>query len=213
MSGNNEFLDYVVANPPDADEVVRLLSKAFSEAEPPAVAMALSFGEMKQFLQSIAPTIIPFGLTIICRSDTGQMAGALLTDDFASPPPIDGAGISAKFLPILAMLELLDEQFRNGRTISLGEYLHLFMLGVDAQFSGRGVGQGLVKTCLENGCRKRYRMAITEATGKVSQHIFRKNGFVDRFSVSYVDYKYENEPVFASIRDHEKAILMERLLA
>ena len=213
MPGNNELLDYVVAKPPDADEVVRLLSKAFSEAEPPAVAMALSFGEMKQFLHSIVPTIIRFGLTIICRSDTGQMAGVLLTDDFASPAPINISKISAKFLPILAMLELLDEQFWDGRTVRVGEFLHLFMLGVDKQFAGRGIAQGLVDSCIENGRRKRFRTAVTEATGKVSQHVFLKNGFADRFSVSYRDFKYENEPVFASIRDHEKAILMERSLA
>ena len=111
------------------------------------------------------------------------------------------------------MVETLDEQFRRARTISASEFLHLFVLGVDEQFAGRGIGQGLVKACLENGFQKGYRMALTEASGKISQHILRKQGFVDRFSVSYRDFVYEGKVTFASIQEHESAILMARSLA
>jgi len=208
-----QLVDYDVAKPPDSDDIVRLLAKVFSESEPPAVAMALSLDDMEQFLRLVVPGVIPYGLTVISRSkETRKLAGVFLTDDFALPPALDLSQISSNFLPILSMLEILDEQFRRGRAISPGEYLHLFMLGVDGQFAGRGIGQGLVTACLDNGLRKGYRMALTEATGKVSQHIFRKNEFVDRFSVSYRDFVYENRVVFASIREHEKAILMDRSL-
>jgi ribosomal protein S18 acetylase RimI-like enzyme len=111
------------------------------------------------------------------------------------------------------MLQVLDEQFRAGRSISTGEYLHLLMLAVDGQSAGRGIGKGLVQACLENGLRKGYRMALTEATGRVSQSIFRKHGFVERFKVSYRDFRYENRSVFASIQEHENAILMDKSLA
>ncbi len=110
------------------------------------------------------------------------------------------------------MLDSLDEQFRRGKTIARGQYLHLFMLGVDSQFAGRGVGQGVVESSIENAVQMGYRIALTEATGRVSQHIFRKNGFVERFSMSYQDFIYENKKVFASIQDHDQAILMERVL-
>ena len=56
-------------------------------------------------------------------------------------------------------------------------------------------------------------MALTEASGKISQHILRKQGFVDRFSVSYRDFVYEGKVTFASIQKHESAILMARALA
>lgn len=208
-----QFVDYDVAKPSDSDDTVRLLAKVFSESDPPAVAMTVSFADMRQFLQLIVPRIIADGLTVIARSrDTRMPAGVLLTEDFASPPMLDASLINSKLLPILAMLERLDEQFRRGRTISTGEYLHLFMLGVDEQFAGRGVGQGLVESCVDNGSRKGYRMALTEATGRVSQHIFRKSGFVDRFNVSYRDFVYEQKAVFASIREHDVAMLMDRSL-
>ena len=206
-------LDYTVAKLADSEEVVRLLAHVFSESDPPAVAMALSFEEMEQFLQLIVPNVIPDGLTVIARSkDTGKLAGVMLSDDFASPPATDPGQVSTKLLPILSMLDNLDEQFRSGKTIAPGQYLHLFMLGVDSQFAGRGVGQGVVKACIENAVQMGYRIALTEATGRVSQHIFRKNAFVERFSVSYQDFIYEDRKVFASIQDHDQAILMERIL-
>jgi ribosomal protein S18 acetylase RimI-like enzyme len=206
-------LDYAVAKLPDCDDIVRLLAQVFSESDPPAVAMALSFEEMKQFLRLVVPGVIPDGLTVIARSnDTGKLAGVMLSDDFATPPAPDPGQISSKLLPIVSMLDSLDEQFRRGKTIARGRYLHLFMLGVDSQFAGRGVGQGVVKTCIDNAAQMGYRVALTEATGRVSQHIFRKNGFVDRFRVPYQEFIYENKKVFASIQDHDQTILMERVL-
>ena len=35
--------------------------------------------------------------------------------------------LSTDFLPIFSTLEMLDEQFRRGRAVSPGEYVHLFM--------------------------------------------------------------------------------------
>jgi GNAT superfamily N-acetyltransferase len=208
-----EAVDYEAAKPIDAEEIVRLLAAAFSESEPPAVAMGLSFRDMEEFLRLFAPGAIAEELTIVARGrDTGKLAGVLLTDDFAAPPAVDLSQISRKFLPIFSMLEALDEQYRRGKTISAGECMHLFMLGVDGAFVGCGIGQGLVKACLEHGIRKGYRMAVTEATGNVSQRVFRKNGFVERFRVTYRDFLYEGEAVFGSIEGHENAILMDRSL-
>jgi ribosomal protein S18 acetylase RimI-like enzyme len=206
-------LDYAVAIPADSNDVACLLAEVFSQSDPPAVAMGLSVAEMKQFLDLAVREIIPDGLTVTARAkQTRKLAGTFLAGDFATRRELERGLISSKFDPIFAMLEELDEQYRRGRVIGRGEYVHLFMLGVDSEFSGQGIAQGLVQACVENGARKGYRTAITEATGRVSQHIFRKNGFTDRVSISYRDFLFEDNAVFASIRDHEKAILMDRSL-
>jgi ribosomal protein S18 acetylase RimI-like enzyme len=111
------------------------------------------------------------------------------------------------------MLDGLDADYRQGRTIAPGHYLHLFMLGVDPRFGGRGIAQQLVAACLSNGREKGFTHAVTEATGVVSQHIFRKLGFTERLRVPYQDYRYEGRPVFASIREHDATILMDRPLS
>src|ERR1700739_2231533 len=194
-----EPVTYAAAKPSDAEEIICLLAEVFSASEPPAVAMGLSFQELEHCLQLFAPRDIAEGLTIVARSRPGTLAGVLLSDDFGLASTLDVNQISPKFLPVFSMLETLDEQFRRGKTITAGEYLHLFMLGVHGQFAGRGIAQGMVAACLENGPPKGYRAALAEATGNVSQRVFRKQGFVDRFSVAYRDFRYEDKLVFASI--------------
>jgi|SRR5215470_4854948 len=197
----------------DVDEIIRLLAKTFSASEPPAVAMGLTFNDFEQFVDLLCPPAVAGELTIVARDfETRQIAGVMLTDDFAVPPDLKPSQFSEKFLPILAMLDSLDEQYRQGRSIVPGQYLHLFMLAVDEQFAGRGIATQLVSACLENGRQKGYTHAVTEATGVISQHVFRKLGFVERDRISYQDYRYKGKPVFASIRDHEAAILMDRTI-
>jgi hypothetical protein len=77
---------------------------------------------------------------------------------------------------------------------------------------GRASRKRLVQTCLDNGREKGYRRAVTEATGRVSQRVFRKLGFEERCCVSYRDYSYGGEAVFASIVGHDGATLMVRML-
>ena len=60
--------EYDVAKPLDAEEIVRLLAMAFSESDPPAEAMGLSFRDIEQFLQLFAPRAIADGLTLVARS-------------------------------------------------------------------------------------------------------------------------------------------------
>jgi hypothetical protein len=42
--------------------------------------------------------------------------------------------------------------------------------------------------------------------------VFRKQGFEERFKVSYQDFMYDDKVVFASIQGHENAILMDKSL-
>ncbi len=101
-------------------------------------------------------------------ADTGELIGALLTEDSASALPDGIDRLSAKFDPIFDILGHLDTEYRSGRTAHPGESLHLFLLGVSDRVVGRGVAQHLVAACLENGMRRGYRGAVTEATNKFS---------------------------------------------
>jgi ribosomal protein S18 acetylase RimI-like enzyme len=206
-----DAIRYEVLQAADAESMIELLAAAFSGAEPPAVAMGLSSADLAEFLHQLAPRAVADGLTIVARSSAPDaVAGVVLCDDFAATAPVDRQRISRRFLPIFAMLESLDEQYRLGRAMQKGEYLHLFMLAVDGGFGGRGIAQGLVEFCLQNGARKGYRRAVTEATGPISQHVFRKLGFQERFRVSYGDFRFKGKAAFASITDHGGAALMDR---
>jgi predicted N-acetyltransferase YhbS len=136
----------------------------------------------------------------------------MLTDDFASTPPEGIDYLSEKVGPILALLDALDVQYKQGKSLRVGEYLHLFMIAVTHQHTGSKVAQNLIQACLENGIRKGYKAAVTEATGVFSQHTFRKCGFVDRIEISYKTFTYHGKRVFATIEGHTGTILMDKAL-
>jgi ribosomal protein S18 acetylase RimI-like enzyme len=207
------LFDYSVYTASGSDEMVRLLGKVFTQGDPPAVAARLTASEFEAFVRLLCPKAEADGLTIVARSrETGEMIGVLLTEDSASEPPQGMDRLSAKFNPIFDMLDQLGVAYRDGRTVRAGESLHLFLLGVAQQFTGQGVAHQLVTNCVANGLRKGYRVAVTEATNRTSQHIFRKLGFVERARLLYRNYRFDGQAVFASIAEHGGTIQMDKLL-
>jgi len=208
------LVDYSVYKASDSDEMTRLLGEVFAQHDPPAVAVGLTPSEFEAFVRLYCPKADAEGLTIVARSrETAEMMGALLAEDSASPTPPGMDHLSAKFNPIFDILGRLDAAYRSGRAVNPGESLHLFLLGVAERFAGQGVARQLVAECVANGARKGYRVAVTEATNRTSQHIFRKQGFVERVRGSYRDHRFDGQDVFASIAGHGGPILMDKLLA
>ncbi len=205
-------ITYGVADESDLEDMTRLLGAVFSQHDPPAVATGLTPVEFEEFVRLLCPAVATGGVTIVGRDDAGQLAGALLTEDSASSVPNGMDRVSEKFEPIFDILGQLDADYRQGKPAVPGESLHLFLLGVADAFGGRGVAQQLVRVCLDNGMRKGYTVAVTEATNSVSQHILRKLGFTDRVRRSYRDHRPQGRSFFADINGHEGPVLMDRFL-
>jgi GNAT superfamily N-acetyltransferase len=202
-----------ICGPADEDEIVHLLGAVFSQRDPPAVAMGLTLAEFEALVRLFSSRVAAGGLTFIARrADTGAMIGALLTEDSASPLPAGMDRLSPKFNPIFDILGQLTNEYLAGKAMPSGEMLHLFLLGVDQGSTGNGVAQQLVTACLENGRRKGYRLAVTEATNRISRHIFLKQGFVERVWRSYRDHRYEGQAAFLSIADQGGPVLMDKVL-
>lgn len=195
MSGET----YSILTDADVAEMTQLLAEVFSQHDPPAVAVGLTSEEFHAFVSLLCEKAVEQGLTIVARSSSGEMMGALLTEDSATPQPEGIDRLSPKLNPIFEILGGLDAEYREGREMPPGASLHLFLLGVARQFGGRGAAHRLIEECLANGGRKGYRRAVTEATNRRSQHVFRKLGFVERVRRSYADFEYEGSRPFASI--------------
>ncbi|HEX6863326.1 MAG TPA: GNAT family N-acetyltransferase [Thermoanaerobaculia bacterium] len=197
----------------DQEEMTSLLAEAFSQYDPPAAAMGVTAGEFAPMVRPYGPGTAAEGLTVVARSAaTGEMVGAVLATDFTAPPPAGGEQGSEKFLPVFTLIDQLDAQYQQDKAIEPGTDLHILLLGVARSFTGRQVAQRLVAACEENARRKGYRRAVTEASGSVSQHVFRKLGYAERSQISYQEYRYEGAPVFASIEGHSGMILMDKAL-
>lgn len=207
-------IEYGLYVPSEAEAMATLLGETFSRYDPPAVAVGLTASEFEAFVRLLCPNVAAEGLTIVARlAGTRDLVGALLTQDSASALPDGMDGLSAKFDPIFDILGQLDTEYRGGQAARSGDSLHLFLLGVSDRVAERGVAQQLVTACLEHGTRRGYRVAVTEATNKVSQHIFRKQGFVERLQRSYEVHCFAGRKFFASIAEHGGPILMDKLLA
>ncbi len=213
-SDERELFDYGVYMAQDGVEMARLLGEVFSRRDPPAVAVGVTPSEFEAFVRLFCPKAAEEGLTIVARrSGTRELVGALLTEDSASALPDGMDRLSPKLEPVFDILGQLDVEYRAGRTLRTGESIHLFLLGVAESVAGQGVAQHLVSRCLEYGAQKGYRLAVTEATNEISQHIFRKRGFVERVRRSYEDHRFDGQAVFASIAEHGGPILMDKRLA
>jgi len=215
MSGtaNVPPIEYSVYDPRDADEMVRLLGDEFSRRDPPNVAVGLTAVEFEELVRAFCPRAAAERLTIVARrSDTGELVGVLLAEDGASPAPDGMDRLSEKFRPIFDLLGHLNAEYWGERTVPHGEALHLFLLGVAESASGRGVARQLVTRCLARGARRGYRLAVTEATNRVSQHVFRTLGFAERVRGSWSGHRFAGRFPFASIAEHGGPILMDKSL-
>ncbi len=209
----SQDVDFGIAENDDIEDMAELLASVFSRFDPLAVAAGLSFDEVRGLARGYGQRAPEDALTVVARiQSTGELVGAMLTDDLASPPPDRFENPIGNFKPIEALLQLLDDHLRKVQQVIPGRYLHLFMLAVAPEYGGRGIAHTLVRLTLENGKHKGFERAITEATGSVSQHIFRNHGFIERFRVPYREFEYNGKLVFKSIVDHEAVMLLERHL-
>ena len=197
----------------DLHELAEMTADIFARHEPVTSSLDISSASFTDFIRLLWPKLEQETLTVIARNqESRQIIGAMVSDDFAIESPEEMRQLGDNYEPLWAILDDLDNRYKQGRVLPKGEYLHFFLLAVDPRQSGKNVAKHLVQTCLENGIRKGYKTGIVEATGIVSQHIFRKFGFVARFEAPYKTFTFQGKPVFSSIKDHHGIILMDKAL-
>lgn len=207
-----EGIEYGCFELADLEEMSAVLAESFSLGEPMAVATSLSDQDTQAIVNLFGAKAADEHLTIVARKAGGSLVGALLAQDFATAPPEGLEHVAQAFHPIGALLDTLDAEYRSTREILEGTHLHLFMIGVVPAFGGRKIAQNLLAASVNNGAAQGYRTAVTEATGALSQHIFRKAGFVDRHVARYADFVFEGKHVFHSIKNPPGTVLMDRAL-
>jgi ribosomal protein S18 acetylase RimI-like enzyme len=205
---------YAVCQAEDVGALVPLLARAFAGHDPPAVALGLTVEDFVPYMAAVTAGRVSVGLTIVARDlASGNLAGGLAAEDAALPAQLDPRILSPKFAPMYELIGDMDATITDPVPIEPGSVLHVFMLGVAEPFARRGIAQCLVDACLANAAALGYRVAVTEATNLVSQHIFAKRGFVTRAEASYADYRRDGTATFGSIADQGgvKSMLLQPL--
>jgi ribosomal protein S18 acetylase RimI-like enzyme len=205
---------YATCSADEAEDVASLIGRAFAERDPLALAVGLSPDEIAVFVRSVIRSSLVRDLTLVAREvDSGSLAGVVLGEDAAGPPPDPDVPLSPRFGPLAALFDELAAGQPTWHPESSGRVVHIAMLAVDTVFSGRGIGQQLVETCLLNAAGRGFDQAITEATGTASQHIFRKLGFETVAEQVYADFRLDGATPFATIAEQGGIRAMTRPIA
>ena len=184
---------YGVLEDEDVAEMARVIAEVFHHSDPLGTAVGMRREELEDFVLAFGSKAAAEGLTVIARDHSGKMVGAMFTDDFGTPLP-NLQNLPESFAPVGAIPERLDEQYQHTQIIVPGSHAHLNMLAVLSDAAGRGIAQTMIRICIENAKNCGYRLAIVEANGPVSQHIFRKPGFQERFTVPYKEFLLKGSP-------------------
>ena len=215
MTDSSEIrIEYGTLAASEIDAMAKLLAETFSRHDPLAIAAGITAADFEGFVRRLIPGRVEEGLTMVARfRHSGELAGALLTEDAAVAASEELEAMGEKFEPVADILGQVIAEYTAGYTLANGEALHLYLLGVSDRAKGRGVAQRLVSACIENGARRGYRIAFAEASNRTSQHIFAKLGFAARVQRSYGDHLFKGERVFQPIAAHGGPILMDKSLS
>ena len=197
----------------DLGDMAALLGDVFSRREPPAVAAGFPAPMIEKLVAVFGAKSVREKLSVVARStQTGEMVGALLGHDFGTPPSNEIEPLVPTFEPLIVFLDQLEDPYRAAGTIAAGDFIHIFMIAVADNWSGKGIAQQLLQACMGNGAQRGYRTAVTEATSEVSRRVFQNIGFQEQHFARYETFDFQGARPFASISDHKGCALMDMMI-
>ena len=109
-------IEYGIYLASQADAVAAILADVFPLRDPLALAVGLTSSEFEPFVRTLLPMAAEERLTIVARlASTGEIVGAMLTNDPARETAEGMETLSEKFGPIGSILGELVATYRAGR--------------------------------------------------------------------------------------------------
>lgn len=212
MLAEKEGISYEILQENNLKQTVACISEVFPGGEPMTKALGITPDEFYPFAEIYCKKAINDGLSIIAKDKASRkVIGFMISEDFVSEPAEEIKTINAKFHPILALLDSLDEIYKKSHKVEKGQIFRLFMGGVNEHYKRRNVGMTLTEESLKLAKTKNFSGAIGEATGFVSQHILRdKFGFDEKAAIEYKSFTYKGENVFKTVEDAPRCVLVEK---
>ncbi len=210
LPAENDGFTYTLLNEKDLEDVAETMSLSFTDgSEPIARSLGLAGEDFRQFSDAVLPKFLRQSLSFVARdSQSGEIAGTLLNEKMSLDLPVNPIQFPWEAPMIALAAHLYDIYFQKLAQSSL-DPLHIFMLAIRGPFRGKGIGHQLLRLSLEHARDRGYSRAVVEATGLVSQHIFRKAGFVPRVEVPYATFACDGKRPFADTGEHPSIMLMD----
>jgi ribosomal protein S18 acetylase RimI-like enzyme len=206
---------YSIANKDRRAQMVGVLSESFCR-EPMGLALGVSARDLAPLIERFMPECTNNGPSVIVvpEDEPQTVAGVFICRDFKSPLPEGTPEEFSWFLPIGEALRTVDEAYEARRPESgLGDAVDLWMVGVDARFTRRGIANRLFQICSHLARDSGFKRCVTECTGHYSQAAAQRAGFKEMARLAYREFRFEGRPVFARIGPpHTHLVLYEKEL-
>lgn len=175
----------------------------FFQCEPISKVLHLTQEEIFVFLDIVLSNAIKDGLSTIIVSSTDKIIGCIITEDYFKEIDTSFDLISEKFTPLFVLLDELGVPFKKQNKKEKNIFAHLLMIAT----SENKIAIQLINYTLNHLKVKKFRYAVLEATGKISQQIsFNKFHFEEIHRINYSDFFFGNEYVFETIQESEACI-------
>ncbi|RXG57984.1 hypothetical protein Avbf_09356 [Armadillidium vulgare] len=180
------------------DELMTLIKESFATRGPVICGLHLGKEEVLEFFSHSAKEWIKYQPSVCAiYIPENKIVGANLTKILTRnvQETFKDANIShytpgvQTLIKILSNIESSCNIFKQDETAD--KVLEIAVLAVDLEFSGNKLSYRMneesERIALELGCQ----IATTQATNKISQHIFRKIGYENRFWIDYRDVEVD----------------------
>ncbi|MGM3306937.1 GNAT family N-acetyltransferase [Anabaena sp. WFMT] len=178
-----------------------------------AKALKISFDEFYRFAVPVCQKAADEEISLIAKDQkTGEVVGFIISEDLMKVYSDSLKGIDNKFEPVFSLLSELEENYRQCHLFKAGQILHILMLGVQEKYTKRHIATTLVRENLNLAKHHNFEIAIADATGVASGHIFQNLGFTEEFAIEYKSYKFKDKHIFSSIENPPNCLLMSRCI-
>ena len=203
---NKNEISYSLLDEKNIEEIIALLTEHFVKTEYLIKGCNFTYEEFEPFCRIYCEASIVNKLSIIALDDaTGELVGYSInedpnTSDSVSPDFL--LDVSDKYHILFSVLNDLNTKFLNVE-MTPGNSLHLYLLGVNPEFQGKGIGKTLVHVTEMVARDRGFNYILVEATSPGTKPICEKLGYESLGNIPYKDYEYKGAKIFSEITDYD----------
>mmetsp|Transcript_53252 Transcript_53252/g.44658 ORF Transcript_53252/g.44658 Transcript_53252/m.44658 type:complete len:167 (+) Transcript_53252:177-677(+) len=131
---------------------------------------------------------------VVIDKSNDKVAACFICDDLADPKDFDFDNLPKRTVPMLSLLEALDNEYLKVRKIenlNKNQVFHAFMVGVGKDYLRRGIGHVITQYTAEAAKRLGFSEIIAECTNSFSRRMFEKIGCKESNNIIYKDFEVD----------------------
>lgn len=196
------------------EQAAELVVSTFHAREPLANMNSADPAEFNGFIHHLTEQCAEQKLGFVVKeTESERVIGVVLAADLAPSVNVSGDEPEIQSNPIASIITALNKLHFKDQVMPANEYLNIKFVAMDSNFKGKGVVNELLEFCMTEAKAKGFKFAQAEATGNISQHIFKnKLGFEEKAFINYSDFEFGGEKLFSSIVDHKGLMLLVKPL-